>query len=427
MKRIAFTTLGCKANWSDTEGLVQRLERIGFTIVPFDAEADAYVVNTCTVTGYAGAQSRQMLRRAKRRSPKARILATGCYGELSREKLIDLECVDAVFGVHDRESVIAYLCDAFGCSDDAVPMETESFGMVPFEPQSRARAFVKIQEGCNRRCSYCIIPSARGPSKSMLVEQAVSTLVRLSRNHAEIVLAGIDLGQYGMDIGMRGGLKHLLKSIQSKPGISRVRLSTLGPGHVDDELIAILKDGGFCRHVHLSIQSCSDSVLTRMRRGYAARDVRRAAETLWKAIPDIAVTGDVIAGFPGEDEFNHQETLKLLDALPLAGLHVFPYSKRAGTLAARMPDQLPAEIKRRRAADIRQLAAAKRQHYIQGLLGKSFDALVTGKTPDAKGLVEAVLDNGVKIAVPQGEVAYAGIGAAVIEEIMDTEVRGSWA
>lgn len=427
MKRIAFTTLGCKANWSDSEALAQALERMGFEIVPFDAEAEAYVVNTCTVTGYAGAQSRQMLRRAQRRSPSARIVATGCYGELSREKLIELECVDAVFGVHDRESLVAYLCDEFGLHFDRACIASGTLGLVPLASQSRARAFVKIQEGCNRRCSYCIIPTARGSNKSMPLDEVVATLSSLSQSHAEIVLAGIDIGQYGGDREEGVDLKTLLRAIQSHGGISRIRLSTLAPPHVDDELMAILAAGGICRHVHLSIQSCSDGVLTRMRRGYAAEDVRRAAEALWQKVPEIAITGDVIAGFPGEDEANHLETLQTLGDLPLAGLHVFPYSKRTGTLAARMTDQVPTEVKRRRAAQIRALAETKKRRYLEGLVGKSCEVVVTARTPDGNGRVESVSDTGVKIGLPFGHVAYAGIGTAIIEEIGDTEVRGSWA
>ncbi|MEW6254231.1 MAG: MiaB/RimO family radical SAM methylthiotransferase, partial [Planctomycetota bacterium] len=353
-----------KANWSDTEALVQALARLGFEIVPFDAAADAYVVNTCTVTGYAGAQSRQMLRRAQRRAPSARIVATGCLGEVLRDKLAGIEGIDAVFGVHDRERLAEYLCRELGVAFDLSLLAAGSIGLLPADPQSRARAFVKIQEGCNRRCSYCIVPAARGACRSMPVTEAVITLARLSQTHAEIVLAGIDIGQYGADLGGGTHLTTLLSAILSNSEISRVRLSTLAPALVDDELISLLQSGRLCRHVHLSIQSCSDGVLGRMRRGYCAEDVRRAAMSLWKAVPDIAITGDVIAGFPGEDEAEHLETLKMLSELPLAGLHVFPFSRRAGTLAARMQDQLPAEVKRRRASEIREVAVAARRSYL---------------------------------------------------------------
>jgi threonylcarbamoyladenosine tRNA methylthiotransferase MtaB len=425
MKRIAFTTLGCKANWSDSEALLQALARVGFAIVPFADEADAYVVNTCTVTAIASAQSRQLLRRAKRRSPGALVIATGCYGEVSRDKLAVLEGVDAIFGVADRERLITYLCERLGAEADYTGLVSQ-VGMVPAEQQSRARAFVKIQEGCDRRCAYCIVPQARGQNRSMPQEQVVETLRGLSRAHREIVLAGIDIGQYGRDLGDGARLRDLLARLVSEESISRIRLSTLDPKIIDDEMVSLIAGRGICRHVHISIQSGSDEVLARMRRGYGAADIERAALALDESVPGVAITGDIIAGFPGEREDEHLETMQLLRRLPLAGLHVFPYSRRKGTLAYRMDDQIPKDVRKRRAAEIRALAHRMRMDYLESQLGHSFEVIVTSRVPGTDGKVEAVTDTSVKVRLPDGRVPYGEIGTARIVDITETAVMGEW-
>ncbi len=426
MKRIAFTTLGCKANWSDSEAVIQALGRAGFRVVPFDSDADAYVVNTCAVTSYAGAQSRQMIRRARRRSPGALVVAAGCLGEVSRDSLAMVEGVDAIFGAGEGDSLVSYLCERLGMGYDDSLLRMSAVGPLPSSAQSRARAFVKIQEGCDRRCAYCIVPKARGACRSMPPGEVVSALRGLSAFHREIVLAGIDIGQYGKDLGGSTDLKALLRQVQSERGISRLRISTLGPALVDDEMIGIMGAGGICRHVHLSIQSGSDGVLERMRRGYCASDVGRAARALADSIPGIAITGDVIAGFPGESEVEHLETVNLLGGLPLAGLHVFPFSRREGTLAARMEDQLPKDVIRRRAQELRGVAQRLRNSYLEGAVGKSFDVIVTSREGDSESMVEAVADTAVKLRLPHGRVPYGEMGRARVVDVVGTQARGEW-
>lgn len=426
MKRVAITTLGCKANWSDSEAVVQALRDAGLEIVRFDEDADAYVVNTCAVTAYAGAQSRQMLRRAKRRSPGALVIAAGCYGQVERDELAALEGVDAIFGSQDRQALLSFICERLGADRSGMRLRESHVGIVPAKAQSRARAFLKIQEGCDRRCAYCIVPLARGRSRSMRPEDALEAMAGLSRSHREIVIAGIDIGQYGRDLRDGTTLKSLLRGLEGAGVTARVRLSTLGPLEVDDELIGMISSGGICRHVHLSIQSGSDGVLERMRRGYCASDVRRAVEALRTGIEDIAITGDVIAGFPGEREDEHMETVGLIASLPLAGLHVFPYSRREGTLAARMDDQIPKDVKKRRALELRELAARHRAAYLEGLVGKPFDVIVTSRRPAEDGTVEAVADTAVKIRLPAGAVGYGEMGTARMTGIADSTARGTW-
>ncbi len=432
-EKIALTTLGCKANWADTEAISQALARTGFEIVPFDSPADAYVVNTCTVTAVANAQSRQMLRRARRGSPNALIVATGCYGEVDRDEIAAIPGVDAVFGSKDREALIAYLCGKIDHPPlDPLPSREGrrgegAVGPVPISRQSRARAFLKIQDGCNRRCAYCIVPRARGRSRSMPFDDVLAACTQLSRDHREILLAGIDIGQYGRDLPGRPSLSKLVSRLAAAQGMARLRISSLDPSQIDERLIELIAlEIKICRHVHLSIQSGSDAVLRSMARGYRARDISRVASELAARVPGIAITGDVIAGFPCETDAMHRETADLLESLPIAGLHVFPFSVRDGTRAASMPDQVAAGVKKSRAAELRGIARRARKKFLEGLIGEAFDVILTSSDTEADGTVLAVADNAVKIKLPPGGAAYGGMARAILTEVRDLEAYGKW-
>ncbi len=419
--RIAIVTLGCKANWVDSESMAQALARAGFEIVPVEAEAEAYIINTCTVTAVADQQSRQMIRRVRRAHPQALVVATGCLGEVDIEQVEAISGIDIVFGTSNREAMLTYLVEAFVLDGHHLPQLKS-----PTEPQSRARAFLKIQDGCNRACAYCIIPRARGKSRSFPMSEIVADCREISRHHHEIVLTGIDIGQYGERIGP--GLVDLLTALVNEPGCARIRLSSLGPKRIDEELVELMaaSQGRICRHVHLSIQSGSDAVLTAMARGYATDDIVRAVERLMKAIPHIAITGDAIAGFPGETEAHHHETMALIDRLPLSGLHVFPYSERPGTRAAQMEGFVPVTMRRARAKDLRGLAQAKREAFLATLVGVSLKAIVVSRSADESGMVEAITDNGVSLRVPEGRVAYADIGRVTVTHTEGEMVFGQW-
>jgi len=426
-KRVAFFTLGCKANWSDTEALSQACQRAGLDVVRFDQDAEAYVVNGCAVTSTASAQSRQMLRRARRRGRNAIVVAAGCCGQIEADELGQAVGADAVFGTGDRAGLLAYLCGQLGgdVAVDGVEKPGPGFDLLPLEAQSRARAFLKIQDGCARSCAYCIVPAARGRARSLPVDDVVGACKQLSRYHREIILSGIDIGQYGRDLGGETGLADLLERLVGVDDMARLRLSTLDPTMVDDRLIRIIADSGkICRHVHLSIQSGSDKVLRRMRRGYMAEDVKRVALALARAVPGIAITGDVMAGFPGEDEEDHLQTVGLLESSPLAGFHVFPFSVREGTRAAGMPDQVPWHVRRARAAKLRDVAAKSRHHYLQGLVGQTLEVIVTSSPQD--GQVKAVADNAVSVQLPTGEVGYSQLGWTIVTDVSNHEVKGIW-
>jgi threonylcarbamoyladenosine tRNA methylthiotransferase MtaB len=424
-KRVALTTLGCKANWSDTESMAQALRAAGFDIVGFEEESDAYVVNTCAVTDSASAQSRQMARRATRRGGGPLLVVTGCLGELSRDELSSAVGADAVFGTRDRVGVVDYLKEKLlGESGTDEVSAGSAFGLQPLSAQSRARAFLKIQDGCGRSCAYCVIPAARGRPTSLASDKVMEACKGLSKFHNEIILTGIDIGQYADD---GTNLCDLLDELVRIPNMARLRLSSLDPTRIDERLVDLMANSGrICRHLHMSIQSGSKEVIHRMGRAYGPDDIERSMAMLINAIPDIAITGDVIAGFPGESVGEHEETVDLLKRLPIAGLHVFPFSLRSGTRAAQMADQISKEEKKRRAAAIRDIATSARARYLKSLIGEKLEVVVT--SVDADGNVSAFADNAVVVEVPTGgqKIGYGGIENVTVEEITVGGLRGKW-
>ncbi len=432
-KRVALVTLGCKANWSDSEAISQALSSVGFDIVGFDDDADAYIVNSCAVTNSACAQSRQMARRASNREGDSLLLMMGCLGEISQEEIAESVGADAIFGTRDGLGVINYLkTELLGQDENPEKGRRDPFGLQPLAHQSRSRAFLKIQDGCGRSCAYCIIPSARGKPMSLLPENVLDSCRRLSKFHNEIILTGIDIGQYGDDLGDSENLSSLLTEIVGIPDVARLRLSSLDPTRIDERLVDLMANSGrICNHLHMSIQSCSKDVIRGMGRAYGPEDIERAMCMLTDAVPGIAITGDIIAGFPGEGGREHAQTVELLKTLPIAGLHVFPFSARSGTRAASMTEQVLKGVKKMRAADIRVLAANARTKYLEGLIGKKLEVVVT--SVESGGMVSAFASNGVVVKVFGDGPGYGGIGDVVIsEKLCSVEgvnlegVRGIW-
>ncbi|HPM41204.1 MAG TPA: MiaB/RimO family radical SAM methylthiotransferase [bacterium] len=424
MKSVAFATLGCKANYVDTEAMVAACRGAGLLVVPFEDEADAYVVNTCTVTSTAYQQSRQMLRRPGRARPGAIVVAVGCAAEVDRESLAACG-IDAVFGTKDRGAALAYLFRRLGIDLPSRESRVASHDL----PQSRARAFLKIQDGCDRGCAYCIVPRARGPAVSVPPDEIESSCLALSRNHREIVLTGIDVGQYRHRLarGSDAGLLGLLARLASVEGMPRLRLSSIDPTVVTDEFASFLAASKrVCRHIHLSVQSGSGTVLRRMGRGYGAGDIERAVILLKERVEGIAVTADLIAGFPGETDEEHRSSAELVKRLSFAGLHVFPYSEREGTPAASMPGRVEASVRKERAAELRAVARESRRAFLESQIGRPIEAIVTSRAEGAGGTVKAFTDNAVSVTLPSGAVSYGEIGAAVITSVCELEAFGKW-
>ena len=353
MKTIATYTLGCKVNQYDTEAMLEAFERSGYRAVPFQGKADVYLINTCTVTGTGDQKSLKMIRRAARLNPEGAIVVCGCLAQRDAEALLAMDNVRLVVGVQRRGEVVGLLSRALR-EDTRVnavaPLKGADFeALFVSRHEGKTRATMKIQEGCDRYCSYCIIPSVRGPVRSMPLEQVALEAKRLAESgYREIVLTGIHLASYGRGTGH--ALLDAIRVVHDTEGVRRVRLGSLEPVTVTEDFARALSEmPGLMRQFHLSLQSGSAEVLRRMRRRYTPEEFAAAADTLRRFMPDCAITTDVIAGFPGETEAEFNETLEFIRRVHLARVHVFPYSRRAGTAADAMEGHLPEEVKHERA------------------------------------------------------------------------------
>ncbi len=356
--RVAAQTLGCKVNHYETDALLAEFRHRGCLIVPFTEEADIYLINTCTVTSEAGRKSAQMIRRARRRSPAALVAAAGCHVEVGEKPT----AADLWIGNEDKTELVDRCLIRLAAGREEWPELPAVVGIrsfrdfAPFAEQSDTRAVVKIQDGCDSFCSYCIIPLVRGPARSRPAEAVLDEARRLiAAGHRELVLTGIHLNSYGCEGGT--GLGELLVAVDRLPGLERLRLGSLDPAAVDADFAAVLSSlTTLCPHFHLSLQSGSETVLVRMRRPYTAAAYRRAAALLRTCCPgDVSLTTDVIVGFPGETEEEHGASLDFCRELDFARLHVFRYSARPGTAAATFPDAVPEALKIRRAREMQQL------------------------------------------------------------------------
>jgi threonylcarbamoyladenosine tRNA methylthiotransferase MtaB len=417
MKRIAFKTLGCKTNQYDTECMMEACRRAGLEVVTFDAEADAYVINTCTVTALADAEGRQVIRRAKRRAPKALVIACGCSVQNEAEEVRNLQEVDAVFGVRCMADLLCYLREELDIKHD----EFEMTSLIPTD-QSRARALLKVQDGCNKRCTYCAVWRARGPSRSLALDEVYSAYQQLSF-YPEIMLTGVHIGQYGNDLYPPTSVYELLEILLKDNQGPRIRLNSLDPDECDDRLVNILAHPRMCRHVHLSVQSCDEDVLRAMGRTYRLSHVKKLVETLVSRIPGVAVGMDLIAGFPGESEEQHKNTKAFLEQLPVAFLHVFPFSARPGSKAAAMGEQIAKDVRKARARELIEIGKVKKKEFLRHLVGQSLEAVVVSRKRDKHGTVKAVSDNYATIRSTKG--VYGELIRVRVVDADDEEVHGN--
>ena len=416
--RVALATLGCKVNHYETEAMRELFAAAGWEIAPFPEQADAYVINTCTVTGVSDQKSRQLIARAHRANPAALIAVAGCYAEVSGNEVQQLPGVGLVVGTEERteivERVTAALRERGGVgpqvppsSFDTFPSEKEQSNVQiqPIGPQAspfsfgsflsekkrtgfenlsavrdgRTRATLKIQDGCVSFCSYCIIPYARGPLRSRPLEDVERQLRLLAEEgYLEVVLTGIQLASYGKDFGDGGAtLLDVLALTKDIPGIRRVRLGSLEPGFADERAVAaIAENGKVCRQFHLSLQSGSGTVLRRMNRRYTPAEYAAAAARLKNAMPDCALTTDVIAGFCGETEEEHRASMAFCEEMEFARMHVFPFSLRKGTRAAAMPGQLTKAVKEARARELISLGKRLTDRFLAAQVGTVQEVLV---------------------------------------------------
>lgn len=376
--KVALHNLGCKVNAYETEAMQQMLEAAGYEIVPFAPGADIYVINTCTVTNIADRKSRQMIHKAKKMNPDAIVVAAGCYVQAGKEKAETDMSIDLIIGNNKKQELIPLL-EEFqknrnrrqGLIDIGHTREYEELEIDRTEEHTRA--YIKVQDGCNQFCTYCVIPYARGRVRSRRTEDVVREVERLACSGCqEIVLTGIHLSSYGVDRKEEGeSLLSLIRAVHQVNGIKRIRLGSLEPGIITEEFAAVIvKLPKVCPHFHLSLQSGCTSTLKRMNRRYTAEEYREKCEILRKYYPDPALTTDVITGFPGETEEEFAESRSFVDSIGFYETHIFPYSRREGTKAADMPDQLPEQIKKERCRELIELGKKHRTEYMQHFLGQ---------------------------------------------------------
>lgn len=360
--RVALTTLGCKVNQSETEHMARQFAAAGYECVPFESSADVYVVNTCTVTHVADRKSRQILNAAERANPEALVVATGCYASIVGDALGGTQRL--VVRNRDKDRVVALVDGRLHRQEYPPPTFSE---VEKYEDPSaaiptgvgRTRAMVKAQDGCDSHCTYCIIPRARGRSRSLGPEQVIQRVRTLvTEGHAEVVITGVDLGSYGEEDAELPDLGGLLQRILDETDVRRVRVSSLEPGDFNPAWLNLWQDRRLCRHLHVPLQAGSASVLARMERKYSPLQFARMVDTCRQAIPDVTITTDVMVGFPGETENEFAEGYEFIRAIRFDGMHVFKYSQRSGTRAARMPGQVPEDIKALRSQRLREEASS---------------------------------------------------------------------
>ena len=384
MKKAALHNLGCKVNAYETEAMQQLLEQAGYEIVPFEEKADVYIVNTCTVTNIADRKSRQMLHRAKKQNPEALVVAAGCYVQAAEAELKEDSAVDLLIGNNRKKDLISIL-EAYesGVQEDAVidinhTKEYEALSVT--QTAEHTRAYVKVQDGCNQFCSYCIIPYARGRVRSRPASEVCQEIASLARaGYQEVVLTGIHLSSYGLDLEGES-LLSLIQAVHQIDGIRRIRLGSLEPRIVTEEFAAALAGmEKFCPHFHLSLQSGCDATLSRMNRRYTAEEYERTCELLRRTFDQPALTTDVIVGFPGETEEEFEETLAFLKRIRLFETHVFKYSRRRGTRAAVMENQIPEQVKTERSRILMELDRENSEAYILEQRGRDVEILIEEK------------------------------------------------
>ena len=432
MATVAFYTLGCKVNFYDTEAIWQLFKQEGYERVDFEQKADVYVINTCTVTNTGDKKSRQIIRRAIRRNPDAVVAVTGCYAQTSPAEVLAIPGVDIVIGTQDRDKIIP-LVRRFERERQPINavrniMKTREFEDLDVRDYAeRTRAFLKIQEGCNNFCSFCIIPWARGLMRSRKPESVLrQARLFVESGYKEIVLTGIHTGGYGEDFEDYD-LADLLRDLSRIDGLKRIRISSIEASQITDKVIDVLNSSDkMCRHLHIPLQAGDDRVLQRMRRKYTTAEYGAKIEKIYHAMPDVAITTDVIVGFPGETDEMFRNGYKFIEQMRFAEMHVFPFSKRNGTPAARMEDQVDEQVKHERVHELIDLSERMQLQYAQRFVGDVLDVIPerTYKGAPDGGLVMGYSDNYLQIVFPGDPGMIGELCRVKVTEAGANECRG---
>ncbi len=399
--RVAFYTIGCKLNQFETEYMMEQFKKAGCKVVSFKEEADVYIVNTCTVTSQADAKSRQSVRQALKRNPEALVVAVGCYSQVSKESLLEAGAHLVVGNAEKTRIVELVKSHLEEKRPKAVVSEPNNhFTPMPIEDFSGySRAFIKVQEGCNRRCSYCIVWKARGPARSATIDFVLNEARKLSEaGFEEIVLTGTHLGSFGQERGE--SLLGLLEELVKIPSVKKIRLSSLEPTEITDELLEFMAScPKIARHLHIPLQSGSNRILKLMNRPYTSEQFEELILNIHRKMPEAGIGVDVIVGFPTETEEDFEATYSLIERLPIYYMHIFSYSPRPGTPAASMKPQVRPDIKRQRWEMLNRLKAEKKGRFIESMIGKVVDGVIEGR-PAEEGYWRGLTENYIPVLIP---------------------------
>ena len=406
-KKIAFYTLGCKVNQADTASMEEIFRHAGYEVVGFNETADVYLINTCVVTNTGQRKSRQIINRAIRRHPLSLTVVTGCYPQTAAEEVKAIDGVDVIIGNQERGRIVELVEQALEHKTDEILDNVQKMTVdTKFEEigvgteTDKTRGFLKIQEGCNQYCTYCIIPYARGPLRSRSLENIQEEVAKLVKaGYKEVVLIGIHLGCYGKELGGKITLYDAVKAALRVPGLKRLRLGSLESVEVDTRILDLMEeDPRLCRHLHLPLQAGCDRVLASMHRPYDTARYRALLQDIRKRLPDIAITTDIIVGFPGETEEDFAQTLDFARECGFAKMHIFPFSRRKGTPAEKMPHQVDDSVKQERAARLGELDEELLQQLLQSLVGTEQEVLF--EQPVDNERVEGLISSYQRVIVP---------------------------
>ncbi|MDS1029444.1 tRNA (N(6)-L-threonylcarbamoyladenosine(37)-C(2))-methylthiotransferase MtaB [Bacillota bacterium LX-D] len=426
-KRVALHTLGCKVNQYEADAFLNIFLQNGYEAVDFADQADVYLIHTCTVTHLGDRKSRQLIRRAVKNNPDALIVVSGCYAQVAPEEVAKIPGVDLIVGTQDRGKILELLEEAKRKKEpiNAVRdiMHTHDFEELSRQHTGKERAFLKIEEGCQQFCSYCIIPFARGPVRSREPQRTIQEVQQLvSQGYKEIVLTGIHTGAYGQDLGSPYNLNWLIIELSKTPGLKRLRLSSLDPNEFTEDFIETLAANPIiCPHLHISLQSGDDDVLRRMNRRYTTTAFAKLVFKLRQKIADLALTTDIMVGFPGETAKQHENSLHFVEEMGFAALHVFKYSPRQGTKAAQFPDRISPEIKEKRSQEMLCLGEKLAVQFKQKYLGRKMEILVETKH---KRLWEGHTTNYLKLKFPSDEELRGELVQVSLEQICSDYILG---
>ncbi|MDY6791308.1 MAG: tRNA (N(6)-L-threonylcarbamoyladenosine(37)-C(2))-methylthiotransferase MtaB [Thermodesulfobacteriota bacterium] len=431
MPKFTITTLGCKVNQYESETIAQRLSDDGQWVILHDKEiADLCIINTCTVTQKASMQSRQAIRQAIRSHPRARIIVTGCYAQTEPEEIKKIKGVHHVIGHFDKHKLPDMILSG---KENILPSPDLKQTIHHFNPMPsvglgyRTRPFLKIQDGCSDFCTYCIVPYARGASRSLEPKQVLDNIKKIHQaGYHEVVLTGIHLGHYGLDLGQRKlGLLDLLYRIRNSCTIDRIRLSSIEPFELTEDIIKLVAQSGtgpgkICHHFHIPLQSGDDFILKRMHRPYSRSFFIDLVEKIHKLLPDSAIGVDTLIGFPGESNRAFENTYSLIEQLPVSYLHVFPFSPRKGTPAYSYPDRVDSNVIKERCQEMRTLGKLKRNVFYHKFIGQTLDILIEGKQKKSKNLLKGITSNYIPVLVNGKDKLKNTMANVTIDEVNDS-------